>query len=68
MDTKALEEIYLNVPQTEVGFIMALANKMGWKIETKEDLLRKYIVSRPENVDLSDEEIFSEIRDIRYSK
>jgi hypothetical protein len=68
MSQTALQEIYLNVPQTEVGFITALAKKMGWEIETKEDLLRKYIASRPENVDLSDEEILSEIKEIRYSK
>ncbi|MDR2026682.1 MAG: hypothetical protein LBQ01_03880 [Prevotellaceae bacterium] len=62
------KEIYLNVPQTEVEFIMTLAKKMGWKIETKEDLLQKYIESRPENADLSDRDILSEIYAVRYSK
>ena len=63
-----LQNIYLNVPQSEVGFITTLAQKMGWKITIKTDLLQKYIHSRPKNVDLPDEEIMEEIRAIRYSK
>jgi hypothetical protein len=64
----ALQNIYLNVPQSEVGFIMTLAQKMGWEVETKADLLRKYIASRPKNADLPDEEIMEEVRAVRYSK
>jgi hypothetical protein len=64
----ALQNIYLNVPQSEVGFIMSLARKMGWEVETKADLLRKYMASRPKNVDLSDEEIMDEVSAVRYSK
>jgi hypothetical protein len=41
---------------------------MGWKAETKEDLLQKYIESRPQNVDLSDEDILVEVYAARYSK
>jgi hypothetical protein len=63
-----LQEIHLTVPQTEVEFITKLAQKKGWEIETKEDLLQKFIDSRPKNVELSDEEILSEIRNIRYVK
>jgi hypothetical protein len=29
----ALQNVYLNVPQSEVGFIMTLAQKMGWEVE-----------------------------------
>jgi hypothetical protein len=64
----ALQNIYLNVPQSEVGFITTLAQKMGWEITTKTDLLQKYINSRPKNVDLPDEEMMEEIRAIRYAK
>jgi hypothetical protein len=61
----ALQNIYLNVPKSEVGFIMTLAQKMGWEVETKADLLRKYILSRPKNVNLSDEEIMEEVHAVR---
>jgi hypothetical protein len=64
----ALQNIYLNVPQSEVGFIMTLAQKMGWEVETKADLLRNYIASRPKNVNLSDDEIIEEVSAARYSK
>jgi hypothetical protein len=64
----ALQNIYLNVPQSEIGFIMTLAQKMGWEVETKTDLLRRYIASRPKNVNLSDEEIMEEVNAVRYSK
>jgi hypothetical protein len=64
----ALQNVYLNVPQSEVGFIMSLAQKMGWEIETKADLLRKYMASRPKHTDLSDEEIMEEVSAVRYSK
>jgi hypothetical protein len=65
---KALQSVYLNVPQSEVGFIVTLAQKMGWEVETKADILRKFIASRPKDVDLSDEEIMEEVRKVRYSK
>jgi hypothetical protein len=64
----ALQNINLSVPQSEVGFIMTLAQKMGWEVEIKADLLRKYIASRPKNVELSDEEIMEEVSSVRYSK
>ncbi|MDR3188936.1 MAG: hypothetical protein LBT94_07110 [Prevotellaceae bacterium] len=62
------QNIYLTVPQSEVGFIMTLAQKMGWEVETKADLLRRYISSRPQNVGLSEEEIIEEVCAIRYDK
>jgi hypothetical protein len=37
-------------------------------VETKADLLDKYIASRPKNVNLSDEEIMEEVRAVRYAK
>ena len=64
----ALQNIYLNVPQSEVGFIMILAKKMGWKVETKADLLDKFITSRPKNVDLTDDDIMEAVREVRYGK
>jgi len=68
MSQTTLQTIYLNVPQEEVRFITSLAEKMGWKIETKEDVLRKFIATRPKNVDLTDEEINEEVKAVRYIK
>ena len=63
-----LQNIYLNVPSSEVGFIKTLAKKMGWEVETKADLLRKYIDSRPKNVPLTDDDIMEVVREVRYGK
>ncbi|MDR0537450.1 MAG: hypothetical protein LBH04_05340 [Tannerellaceae bacterium] len=47
---------------------MTLAHKIGRKVESKDDLLHKYIVSRPANVDLSKKEIMKEVRAAKYSE
>ena len=62
----ALQNIYLNVPQSEIGFIMTLAQKMGWEVETKASLIDKFIASRPKNVDINDEDVMETVREVRY--
>ena len=64
----ALQNIYLDVPQSEVGFITTLAQKMGWNIETKISILDKFISSRPKNVELTDDDIIEVVREVRYGK
>ena len=64
----ACEEVYVKMPQSDMVFFQLFANKMGWLIENKTDLLHKYIASRPKNVDLTDEEIMEEVRAVRYAK
>jgi hypothetical protein len=54
--------------KSKVEFIMTLAHKIGRKVESKDDLLHKYIVSRPANVDLSKKEIMKEVRAAKYSE
>jgi len=61
-------DIRLNIPKSDMVFFRALVVKMGWKIETKENTLQKYIASRPKNVKLSDKDILSEVSSVRYRK
>jgi hypothetical protein len=63
-----MQNIYLNIPKTDMLFFNELAKKMGWGVETKENSLQKYISSRPKNVDLSENEILSEINAVRYKQ
>ena len=63
-----LQGFYLNVPKSDVKFFQQLVKKMGWTVSTKEGVLDKYIQSRPKNVELSDEDILSELNAVRYSK
>ena len=61
-------DIRLNIPRSDIRFFSELIDKMGWRIETKESALQKYIDSRPKNVELSDEEILSEVYAVRYGE
>lgn len=63
-----LQGIYLNIPKNDVKFFKELAKKMGWTIDTKESMLKKYIATRPKQVNLSDDEILSELAGVRYKK
>ena len=65
---EAALDIRLNIPKSDFRFFKELAAKMGWKAETKGNALRKFIASRPKNVDISDDEILSEVRAVRYGK
>ena len=62
------EEIYVKLPQSDVVFFQLFADKMGWLIENKANLLHKYIASRPQNIDLTEEDIIEEVRAVRYAK
>ncbi|GAB6010610.1 hypothetical protein [Viscerimonas tarda] len=61
-----LQNIQMNVPKSDVRLLKALAKKMGWVIETKSDTLRNYILSRPKNIVVSEEDILSELKSVRY--
>lgn len=61
-----MENVYLNIPKDDLKLVKELAQKMGWVIETKESLLYKYTESRPENAELTEEDILSEINKVRY--
>lgn len=60
--------IYLSLPQRDMELFKDIAKKMGWRYNTKEDLLLKYINRRPRGVDISDSEIMAEVRSVRYSE
>ena len=62
------KEFYVKMPQSDMVFFQFFAKKMGWLIENKTDLLDKYIASRPQNIDLTDEDIMEEVRAVRYAK
>lgn len=64
----SIQSVYLNIPKTDMKFLKELVKKMGWSVETKESLLKKYISNRPAKVDLSDEDIMKEINAVRYCK
>ena len=60
-----MTQIVLSIPNEEMTFISLLAKKMGWKIETKETLLDRFIQSCPKDIDITDEDIQNEVDAIR---
>jgi hypothetical protein len=68
MKTLSLQGVYLDVPENDINFLKLLAEKMGWKMDTKQSFVNSYLESRPKNVPLEDSDIMQEVASIRYKK
>ena len=62
MNNAAFQGIYLNVPQADWSLLKELIRKFGWQAETREQLLDRFVSSRPQEPILSEEEIMDEVR------
>ncbi len=60
--------VYINVPKIDWPLFRELIRKFGWKAETKEQILDRFVNSRPTNADISEEEIMNEVKAVRYAK
>ena len=60
-----MTQVVLSIPTEEINFISMLAKKMGWKMETRDSLLNKFVQSCPKNVDITDQEIQNEVNAVR---
>ena len=58
---------YINIPISDWKFFKELVKKMGWEVQTREELLDSFIESLPEKSPLTDEEIMNEVKAVRYS-
>lgn len=66
MKEKVSEQIFLNVPTADMELFKSLMGKFGWKYETRKDTLKRFVMSRPKAVDMTDDDIMEEIRAVRY--
>ena len=66
MNNPALQGVYLNVPMSDWSLLKELIREFGWQAETREQLIDRFIASRPQQPPLSDEEIMEEVRAVRY--
>lgn len=64
----ALQGIYLNVPKSDWALLMELIRKFGWQSETREQMLDRFIASRPQRPPLTEDEIMEEVCAVRYKK
>ena len=58
----------MNVPLTDWSLFRELIRKFGWQSETREQLLDRFIASRPTEPEISEEEIMDEVKAARYAK
>ena len=58
--------VYLNVPMSDWSLLKELIRKFGWQSETREQLLDRFIASRPQQPPLTEQEIMDEVRAVRY--
>jgi len=60
--------VYVNVPTVDWSLFRELIRKFGWQAETREQMLDRFVSSRPSNPELSEKEIMDEVRAIRYAE
>ena len=63
-----MQGVYVNVPTMDWSLFRELIRKFGWQAETREQLLDRFVGSRPANPSISEEEIMDEVRAVRYAK
>lgn len=61
-----LQGVYLNVPTADWSLLKELIRRFGWRAETREQMLDRFVNNRPAEPALSEEEIMDEVRAVRY--
>lgn len=67
-NSATMQGVYVNVPNVDWSLFRELVRKFGWQVETREQLLDRFISTRPDNSAISEEEIMDEVRAVRYAK
>lgn len=67
-NSATMQGVYVNVPAVDWSLFRELIRKFGWKAETREQLLDRFISSRSANPGISEEEIMDEVKAVRYDK
>ncbi len=68
MNSATIQGVYLNIPKADWNLLKELIRKFGWQAETQEQLLDRFVSSRPTEPQLSEEEIMDEVRAVRYAR
>ena len=61
-----MQGVYVNVPVVDWSLFRELVRKFGWQVETREQMLDRFISSRPAEPLLSEEKILDEVKAVRY--
>ena len=60
-----MQGVYVNVPVSDWLLFRELIRKFGWQAETREQLLDRFVGSRPAKPTISEEEILDEVRAVK---
>ena len=58
--------VYLNIPRADWALLQELVSRFGWQSQTREQLLDEFLNTRPQAVDLREDDIMNEVRAVRY--
>ena len=64
--TPALQGVYLNISMADWSLLKELIQRFGWQSETREQLLDRFIATRPQTPALSEDEIMAEVHAARH--
>lgn len=67
-NSASLQGVYLNIPSADWSLLKELIRKFGWQAETSEQLLDRFVNSRPTQPALSEEDIINEVKAVRYGE
>ena len=68
INSATMQGVYVNVPTVDWSLFRELIRKFGWKAESREQMLDRFINSRPSEPTLSEEEITNEVKAVRYAQ
>ena len=67
-NSATMQGVYVNVPTVDWSLFRELIRKFGWQAETREQLLDRFISTRPDSPSISEDDIMDEVRAVRYAK
>ncbi|MBR6140342.1 MAG: hypothetical protein IKQ37_01055 [Bacteroidaceae bacterium] len=67
-NSATIQGVYVNVPTVDWSLFRELIRKFGWQVETREQMLDRFISSRSASPMLSESEVMDEVRAVRYAK
>ena len=63
-----MQGVYVTVPAMDWSLFRELVRKFGWQVETREQMLDRFISSRSASPAISEQEIMDEVKSVRYTK
>lgn len=71
MATKAgyaqTQGVFINVPKVDWPLLREIIQRFGWEAETREQLLDRFVSTRPAQPGMSEDEIMDEVKAVRYT-